>query len=222
MTVNVDNIIVGSGNLYISVLGDSYYATFDSIAQGTLDTNGSHVGATMDGAEVQYEPNYTDIEIDQFKDAAIIFNNGFKVTVRTNLAEGTQTNLINAWGLPASSLQPVGGGVRRLNLPVAPDDPTERRLIIFGKSPAATSTVLKRRKYYCRRAISVDTSSHALKRGEATMFPISFRILADPNYSNAEYGYIEDEQQEDELKINTTNPLVTGGLFFVLYGRRKE
>lgn len=203
MTVNVDNIIVGAGNLYISAPGDSYYNTFESIARGTLDTNGSHVGATMDGVEVQYEPDYTDIVVDQLKDAAAIFQNGYRVTVRTNIGEGTLRNLQMAWGLPSGSsggaynaLQPDDfptSGLRRLNLPIPADDPVERRLIVFGHSPASTATAAKTRKYFARRAIAVDTSSHALKRGEATMFPVAFRVLADPNYSNAEYGYIEDQ-----------------------------
>lgn len=192
MTVNVDNIIVGAGNLYIAGPGDAWFGSFEGTARTTLDTNGSHMGATMDGVNVQYEPDYTDIEVDQLKDAAIIYQNGYKVTVNTNVAEATLANLKVAWGLPDAALE-VNGGLDRLNLPIPADDPVERKLIIYGKSPAATASTIKYRKYFCRRAISVDTSSHALKRGEATMFPVSFRILADPSYSNAEYGYIEDE-----------------------------
>jgi hypothetical protein len=148
----------------------------------------------MDGVNVQYEPDYTDIEVDQLKDAALIYQNGFKVTVSTNVAEVTLRNLKVAWGLPESSLEPVSGGTQKLLLPIPADDPVERKLIVYGKSPAATALSIKYRRYFCRRAIAVDASSHALKRGEATMFPVSFRILADPSYSNAEYGYIEDEQ----------------------------
>lgn len=205
LTVNVDQIIIGAGNLYIAAPGDSYYGGFEGIARGTLDTNGSHVGATMDGVEVQYEPDYTDIVIDQLKDAAAIFQNGYRVTVRTNIGEATLRNLQMAWGLPSggsggayNSLQPVTGSTpntkQRLNLPIPADDPVERRLVIYGHSPQSTAFNVLYRKYFCRRAIAVDTSSHALKRAEATMFPVAFRVLADPNYSNAEYGYLEDEQ----------------------------
>jgi hypothetical protein len=193
LTVNVDNIIVGAGNLFISAPWDSYYGSFEGTSLANLMTNGSHMGATMDGVNVQYEPDYTDIEVDQLKDAAIIYANGFKVTVTTNVAEATLRNLQMAWGLPEASLEPAAGGKQKLDIPIPADDPVERKLVLYGKSPAATSTLIKYRKYFCRRAISVDASSHSLKRGEATMFPVSFRILADPSYSNAEYGYIEDE-----------------------------
>lgn len=194
MTVSIDNIIVGAGDLFIAGTSDSYYGSFEGSTWATLMSNGSHVGGTMDGVNVQYEPDYTDIEIDQLKDAALIYQNGFKVTVTTNVAEVTLRNLKVAWGMPESALQPVSGGLQRLNIPIPADDPVERKLIVRGKSPAATAAAIKYRKYFCRRAISVEQSSHALKRGEATMFPVAFRILADPSYSNAEYGYIEDEQ----------------------------
>lgn len=193
MTVNVDNIIVGAGNIYIASPNDSYYATFEGLSRATLQTNGSHMGATMDGVNVQYEPDYTDIEVDQLKDAALIYQNGYKVTVNTNVAEATLANLKMAWGLPDAALQPEAGNLQRLNLPIPADDPVERKLIVYGKSPASNATTIKYRKYFCRRAISVEASSHSLKRGEATMFPVSFRVLADPSYSNAEYGYVEDE-----------------------------
>jgi len=192
LTVNVDNIIVGSGDMFIASPGDAWFGSFEGTARTTLLTNGSHMGATMDGVNIQYEPDYTDIEVDQLKDAAIIYQNGYKVTVNTNVAESTLENLKVAWGLPDAALE-VFGGKDRLNLPIPADDPIERKLAVFGKSPAATASSIKYRKYFCRRAISVETSSHALKRGEATMFPVSFRVLADPSYSNAEYGYIEDE-----------------------------
>lgn len=193
MTVNVDNIIVGAGNLYIASPADAWYGSFEGTARATLHTNGSHMGATMDGVNIQYEPDYTDIEVDQLKDAAMIYQNGYKVTVNTNVAEATLVNLKTAWGLPDASLEPEAGNKQVLLLPIPADDPVERKLIVYGKSPASSAQTIKYRKYFCRRAISVDASSHALKRGEATMFPVSFRILADPSYSNAEYGYIEDE-----------------------------
>jgi hypothetical protein len=181
MAVTIDNIIVGAGNLFISD---------KTVALETLSTSARdvyHVGATMEGVEVAYEPDYTDIVVDQLKDAAIIYQNGYRVTVRTNLAEGTLANLKVAWGKADADLTNPSGSTQRLNMPIAPDEPKERKLLVIGRN----STDLER-KYFGRRAIAVDTSSHALRRGEATMFPVAFRLLADPSYSGAEYGYIED------------------------------
>lgn len=195
MTISIDNIIVGAGDIFIASPEDAWYAAFESDSKSTLMSNGSHIGATVDGVEVAYEPDYVDIAVDQLKDAAMIYHNGYKVNVRTNLMEATLENLMIAWGLQTASLGTVSAGLQRLSLPVPQDEPTERRLIAFGKSPASSANDILNRKYFCRRAIAVDTSSHALKRGEATMFPVSFRILGDPDYSEAEYGYIEDETE---------------------------
>lgn len=141
-----------------------------------------HVGATVDGVEVAFEPDYVDINVDQLKDAAKIFQNGYRVTVRTQLAEATLQNLKVAWGLRDSDLSG-----QQLNIPISPDDATERKLLITGKNPAGFE-----RKYFGRRAISAEASSHTLRRGEATLYPVAFRLLADPNYSGSEYGFIQD------------------------------
>lgn len=72
---------MGAGNLFISD---------KSVALESLNAsqrNAYHVGATVDGVEVAYEPDYTDIVVDQLKDAAIIFQNGFRLSVRTQVAE---------------------------------------------------------------------------------------------------------------------------------------
>lgn len=176
MTVNINNIIVGAGNLYISdqsVPLETYNAS---------QRDQYHVGATVDGVEVAYEPDYTDIVVDQLKDAAIIFQNGFRMSVRTQVAEATLNNLMVAWGFASSQL---AGDT--LSIPVPPDEPVERKLVLIGRNPGDFE-----RKYFARRAISVETSSHMLRRAEATLFPVTFRLLGDPSYSGSEYGYIED------------------------------
>lgn len=191
MAISVDNIIIGAGNLYIS----EQTANLESQIASAAGRDQYHIGATMDGVEVQYEPDYVDINVDQLKDAAQIYFNGYRVTVRTNLAEATLGNLKVAWGMPDAALTSNASTIR-LALPIPADEPRERKLLIVGRSPLSTPTTTLERRYFCRRAITVDASSHALKRGEATMFPVAFRILADPTYSNnaGDYGYIEDQK----------------------------
>jgi len=45
-----------------------------------------------------------------------------------------------------------------------------------------------------RRVLNVEASSHSYRRNEATVFPLSFRLLPDPAFSGAEYGMIVDRQ----------------------------
>lgn len=169
---------MGAGNLYVS----EKTVALETLTGSARDPY--HVGATIDGVEVAYEPDYTDIVVDQLKDAAIIFQNGYRVTVRTQLAEATLNNLMLAWGMRDSDLVNAG---KRLNMPVPPDEPRERKLLIVGRNPQDFD-----RKYFGRRAIVAETSSHTLRRAEATVFPVAFRLLGDPNYPGSEYGYIED------------------------------
>lgn len=189
MAVSIANILVGAGNLYVGPKG---------AAHATLATDTYHVGATMDGVEVAYEPDYVDISVDQLKDAAIIYQNGYRVSVRTNVAEATLQILAVAWGLRGGlgittatdvTGSTASGSTYRLLIPIAPDAPVERSIVVKGRQPSSN----KNRYYYGRRAISAEASSHSLRRGEATVFPISFRMLADPAFTGSEYGYIEDE-----------------------------
>jgi hypothetical protein len=190
LAVSIANILVGAGNLYVAPKGTTHT---------TMTTGESyHVGATMDGVEIAYEPDYVDISVDQLKDAAIIYQNGYRVSVRTNVAEATLQILAVAWGLRGGmgvttatdvSGSTASGSTYRLLIPIAPDDPVERSITVKGQMPSTN----KGRFYYGRRAISAEASSHSLRRGEATVFPVSFRLLADPSYTGSEYGFIEDE-----------------------------
>jgi hypothetical protein len=111
------------------------------------------------------------------------------VMIKTTLAEATLANLAIAWGRPdAAYTAGVNGGV--LELGVNPTGkPTERQLRFTGKSPENLD-----RTYLCNRAVSVAASGHSYKRGEATVFPVEFRILPDGNATGAEYGTITDAE----------------------------
>jgi hypothetical protein len=72
-------------------------------------------------------------------------------------------------------------------------EPVERALVFIGNAPRAASSGKKReRVYHARRVLNVEASSHSYRRNEATVFPVSFRLLPDPAFSGAEYGIIVD------------------------------
>ena len=70
------------------------------------------------------------------------------------------------------------------------DYPVERSLVAVGPGPRPTSGN-NERVYYAARAMSMDASSHGLKRDSGTFFPVSFRLLPVASTSNA-YGKIVD------------------------------
>jgi len=93
------------------------------------------------------------------------------------------------------------------------DAPIERSIVAVGNAPyqigataadtqapievqagTTSNSNYKERVYVARRVVQVDTTSHGLKRDAATVFPVSFRCLADDAdaYDGAEYGVIID------------------------------
>jgi hypothetical protein len=137
-------------------------------------------------------------------------------TASTVTSKPTLVNNDTTLGLsdtPAATLNMAAGALG--------DAPVERVIIAVGQAPAqvgtskafsvptgsasstsigAGSTVAnnlirtKERVYVARRVISIDTTSHGLKRDSATVFPVNFRCLPDTDYdyAGAEYGVVID------------------------------
>jgi hypothetical protein len=169
MARQVKNILVGVGTIQLS---------------GELDSNGvpasslADMGYTIDGVEITMEPDIVDIVVDQLGDAAKLIEQSVKVMIKTTLAEATLANLAIAWGRPdAAYTAGTLGGELKLGV-----NPT-------GKSPEGLD-----RTYTCWRAVSVASSAHSYKRGEATVFPVEFRILPDGSRTGEEYGVIVDAE----------------------------
>jgi len=205
MTYQVRNVIVGAAALYVSASDSSVYTNPPSFpvfvagtaATTTLDadtTNWSHVGYTTDGIEVSYQPDYQDVQVDQLLDAAKIFKQAMKVSVMTTFNEVNLEHLVLAWGQATAVFSSTGSDA---TLGIASgalgDSPIERALCFVGPAPKTAQGQKRERVYYVRRALSVEQSSHALKRNEATVFPVSFRCLPDPSQPTGfEYGQVRD------------------------------
>ena len=196
MAVTVRNIIVGAGNMYISMADNVKPPLTAAPAAGTsynvalsADANWRSVGATTNGVEITYTPTYGEVAVDQLKDAAILFNQGIVINMNTTFAEASLTNLLIAWGYASTQLVNAGD---TLNLGIPLDAPIERAAVVVGRAPATAGLAVRERVYLARRVISMAASNHSLRRTESTMFPVSFRLLADPTYSGSEYGTILD------------------------------
>lgn len=215
MAYSVRNVIVGAAALYVSTgdSGDATYATPDFPvpatpltagegfatlldAGGEFDTDWRHTGFTTDGLELTYAPDYTDIEVDQLLDSAKIFKTSLRVTLGTTLSEATLENLLLSWGqggdpaAPTDEATATEVGIASGGLG---DEPIEHALIAIGPAPRTPAGARRERVYYARRVLSVESSAHSLRRNEATVFPVSFRLLPDPTQPvGREYGTIRD------------------------------
>lgn len=219
MAYNVKNIIVGAASLYVSVK-DSTDSTFYgangqvAVALPTLTANTSavpaleaattawrHLGYTTDGVEFSYEPDFSEVEVDQLLDAAKMFKTGMTASVNTTLAEATLENLVLAWGQAGSTLgaaaSPDTTG-KELGIAAGAllDEPVERSLVFVGPAPRNATSKKQERLYHVRRALNVEASSHSLSKTDSTTIPVSLRVLPDPYYSGKEYGIIRDRQIE--------------------------
>ena len=190
MAVNVSNIVVGEATLKI---GDSANAT----SIGTMDAF-SDLGATQNGVEISWEPDMVDIEIDQFGDAARIVQSKVKVMVKTTLAEATLNNLALAWNYDSVGATDVvsnndGSNTKTFLFGAQTVFPYEKAIVITGTAPNSAAGGVKTRKFYTKRAISMDASNITMKRAEASVFAVGFRILPKVEDTGYEYGKIVDQ-----------------------------
>jgi hypothetical protein len=194
MAVNVANIVVGEATIK---LGPSANATTIAAMDNFAD-----VGATQNGVEISWEPDIVDIEIDQFGDAAKLIQSKVKVMVKTTLAEATLNNLAIAWNYDdvdngddiKANLAGSGANTNTFLFGSQNVYPREKGLVIVGSAPGSSAAAIKTRSYYTKRAVSMESSMISMKRAEATMFTVGFRILPKTEDTNYEYGKIIDQQ----------------------------
>lgn len=191
-----NNILVGAAGVYVAPVGTArpskggagvrYRTTIDA------DTNWRNVGFTQDGFEISNDPSFTDVEVDQLLDAALIFKDGQSMTISTTFAEATLENLLVAWGLAGTALTSTGS-VKTFIMRggTLGEAPVERSLIAVGNAPrlAATPTLYGDRVIHASRVLSVESSSFGMARADAGTVPVSFRLLPD---NNGDYGTIVD------------------------------
>lgn len=208
------NILVGAAAVYLSTatsqsglaaaaLPANQGATGSSYTTSlSADPLWTDVGFTTNGLELSYEPNYGEVAVDQMLDAARLFKQSMKVTVKTEFAEATLANLFvvmnQASGYAAAGDPKAtdGGAVSNTITGVEVlggslgDYPVERSLAAVGQAPKPASGSSER-IYYAARVMSISTSSFGQKRDSATTFPVEFRLLPVASTSNA-YGKIID------------------------------
>lgn len=192
------NIIVGAAALFTYESGELAEADLpayvdDVSYRDTLsdDADFRNVGYTMNGLEIQFQPDFGEVSVDQVLDVAKLYKQGMQVNLNTTFAESTLENLLFALAGQDDDLTTVSGNPT-LNLSAGDigECPVERGLVAVGPGTGdcALGSELER-VYVAYRALSIESVTVGAKRDEATMFEVSFRLL--PNDS-ASYGKIVD------------------------------
>jgi hypothetical protein len=193
-----NNIIVGAaalftydlgtlseGDLPAYVAGESYRATLSD------EADFRNVGYTMNGLEIQFQPDFGEVQVDQVLDVAKLYKQGMQVNLNTTFAEATLENLLFSLAGKDADLTTVSGNPT-LNLSAGDigECPVERGLVAVGPGTGDCEVGSElERVYVAYRALSIESVTVSAKRDEATMFEVSFRLL--PNDS-ASYGKIVD------------------------------
>jgi hypothetical protein len=193
------NIIVGAAALFTYELGNLTDGDLPAYVDGTSykDTLSDpandfrNVGYTMNGLELQFQPDFGEVKVDQVLDVAKLFKQGMQVSLKTAFAESTLENLLFSLAGKDADLSSVAGNPT-LNLSAGDigECPVERGLVAVGPGTGdcAVGSELER-VYVAYRALSIENVTVSAKRDEATMFEVSFRLL--PN-DDASYGKIVD------------------------------
>ena len=198
------NIIVGAAALFVAdstltpgtLVGfdasESFKTTLSTSPQTATYTN---VGYTMNGLEMQFQPDFGEVSVDQILDVAKLFKQGMQVSLATAFAEATLENLLLALAMNDSSLtgNKSASTGQALNLVSGElgECPVERGLVAVGPGTGDCddSDVIER-VYTAYRALSIENVTVSAKRDEASMFEVSFRLL--PEDGSASYGKIVD------------------------------
>ena len=195
------NIIVGAAALFVAdttltpgtleafQAGISYK---DTLSDDAAYTN---VGYTMNGLEMQFQPDFGEVQVDQILDVAKLYKQGMQVNLATAFAEATLENLLLALAAQAddiSGTKTTSAG-RTLNLSAGDigECPVERAICAVGPGTGdcADSPYIER-VYTAYRALSIENVTVSAKRDEASMFEVSFRLL--PEDASGSYGKIVD------------------------------
>jgi hypothetical protein len=190
-TVTTANIVVGEAEVKIGASNTTMTnSDFDSLTS---------VGGTQGGVEISWEPDMVDIEVDQYGDAAKVIQSKVKVMVKTTLAEATLNNLALAWSYDnaAGGVDVIsnndGANTKTFLFGVQNVYPYEKAIQILGNAVGSDAATTKTRKFNTKRAISMESSTISMKRAEATVFAVSFRILPVSSDVGYEYGKIIDQ-----------------------------
>jgi hypothetical protein len=198
---NSNNIIVGAASFFIAdtVLDSTTLPAFvgsESYRETLADDNDfTNVGYTMNGLELQFQPDFGEVAVDQLLDVAKLYKQGMTVNMATAFAEATLENLLLALAYDNDKLtgtKTTSNG-RRLDMSAGDlgECPVERGIIAVGPGTgecAIGATV--ERVYAAYRALSIESVTVSAKRDEASMFEVSFRLL--PDDTDASYGKIID------------------------------
>ncbi len=196
------NIIVGAAALFVAdtTLTPSTLDSFvssESFKETLADNSADYtnVGYTMNGLELQFQPDFGEVQVDQILDVAKLYKQGMQVNLATAFAEATLENLLLALAFNEDELSGTKSTSAGRTLNLSGGDigecPVERGIVAVGPGTGdCIDSPYVERVYTAYRALSIENVTVSAKRDEASMFEVSFRLL--PEDATGSYGKIVD------------------------------
>ena len=196
------NIIVGAAALFVAdtTLTPLTIENFDgaeSFKDTLSDLTGDYtnVGYTMNGLELQFQPDFGEVQVDQVLDTAKLYKQGMKVNLKTAFAEATLENLLLSLAYKSTELTGTkstsNGQILNLSAGNIGECPVERGIVAVGPGTGdCVNSDVVERVYTAYRALSIDNVTVSAKRDAPSMFEVSFRLL--PEDTSGSYGKIVD------------------------------
>lgn len=198
------NIIVGAAALFVAdtTLDATSLTAFettksfkDTLSSSPASADYTNVGYTMNGLELNFQPDFGEVKVDQVLDAAKLYKQGMRVDLKTSFAEATLENLLLSLAYADTKLTGNKATSTGKALDLSAGDigecPVERGIVAVGPGTGdcvASATV--ERVYTAYRALSIDNVTVAAKRDTPSEFSVTFRLL--PEDVSGSYGKIVD------------------------------
>lgn len=180
MSVTVANLVQGPATLYLGTYSSTgaNEPADTAVNSAPAASAWTDVGGTTDGAELNINQEYKELEVDQVVDIPGRRLTKRDMSVKTNMAEPTLDNLVYALNDGTTA---TGAGYKNFT-PAFTDSatqPTYRALIVdgwaAGGSGAGGSTSFRRR-VILRRVLSSDNVEFAYKKEDQTVFTVTWSV----------------------------------------------
>lgn len=185
-----------AGGAGLPALNSSASTAWADVMASSGSANWTNVGYTSNGLEIQFQPDFGEVQVDQLLDVARMYKQGMQVNLVTAFAEATLDNLVTAIAASGSDYDDSDADLKTLNLASGNlgEVPLERAICAVGPGsgdPDAVGIDKKERIYVANRALSIESVTVSAKRDAASMFEVTFRLLPA---SNGSYGKIVDRK----------------------------
>jgi hypothetical protein len=172
VAVTSANLVAGPAVVYYGSFGATEPAA-SAVSSAPSSAVWTDLGGTNDGVKINIDLNYFELEVDQIVDRVGSRLEKREITVETNLAEATLTNLKQAVNGGTISATAAYQTFDPLNDNSA-TQPNYYALIIDGFAPLGTAgaSASARRRFIVRKVLNTDAVGMEYKKDGQTFIPV--------------------------------------------------